>query len=81
MREMRRLHIGARLETHLVEHGEGGPGQRRIVPRRGPEAEAVPVMRLHRERDIVERGEFLEDAGDLERSGEALERRVVRRHR
>ena len=28
-------------------------------------------MRLHRQRDIVERGEIAKDAGDLERAGDA----------
>ena len=43
----------------------------RSARRRPPEAEAVAGVRLHRQRDVVERGELAEDAGDLERARQA----------
>ena len=46
-----------------------------------PEAEAVARVRLHRERDVVERGEFRIDAGDLERARQALARALRRGQR
>ncbi len=36
--------------------------QRGVLARVAPETERVPGMRLHRERDIVERGEIAETA-------------------
>ena len=52
--------------------------QPRVAGGRAPEAEAVPAMRLHRQRDIVERGELAKQRGDLERAGDA-ERRAAGR--
>ena len=48
--------------------------QARVLAGRPPEPEARPGVRLHRERDVVERGEVAVDAGDLERPREAAVR-------
>ena len=50
------------------ERGHGRLAQGRVAPRVSPEAERVAGMRLHRERDIVERGEIGKQRGDLERA-------------
>ena len=57
---------------------EPDPRQRRLRRRAqfvvaaglAPEPERMAAMRLHRERDIVERGEIGEQRGDLERPRE-----------
>src|ERR1051325_9410107 len=45
--------------------------QKRVAPCRLQEAEAVSGLRLHRQRDILERGELAKDRGDLERAADA----------
>src|ERR1051325_12014029 len=52
--------------------------QARILTGGAPKTEAVPSPGLNRQRDIVERGELAEDAGDLERARDA-ERSAARR--
>ena len=55
-------HVGARAEPDARERGARRLAQVVVAPRVAPEAERVAGMRLHRERDIVERGEIAETA-------------------
>ena len=55
-------HGGARAEPDALERGLRRLAQAVVAPRVVPEAERVAGMRLHRERDIVERGEIAETA-------------------
>ena len=61
-------HGGARAEPDALERGLRRRAQAVVEPRVVPEAERVTGMRLHCERDIVERGEIAEQRGDLERA-------------
>ena len=60
--------VGAVGETDARERGarrlRATPSPARIAP----EVERMPGMRLHRERDIVERAEIEEQRRDLERA-------------
>ena len=61
-------HSGARAEPDAFERGLRRSAQAVVAPRVIPETERVTGMRLHRERDIVERGEIAEQRSDLERA-------------
>lgn len=58
-------HRGAGIETDAVEHRPRRRAQFRVAARGAPEAERMPRMRLHRQRDVVEHGEIQEQRGDL----------------
>ena len=63
--------VGPVGEPDLGQHAAARSRSRGVARSRAPEAEAVAGVRLHRERDVVERGELAEDAGDLERARDA----------
>ena len=62
--------IGAVGEADAGERGARGLAQLGLAARVAPEVERVAGMRLHGERDVVERGEVEEQRGDLERARE-----------
>ena len=61
---------GARLQPDGGERSQRRLAQRSVAPRVPPEVKRVAGMRLHGERDIVERGEIGKQRGDLERARE-----------
>ena len=74
-------HVGARGETDAFERGARRLAQFRLAARVAPEAEGVAAVRLHGERDIVERGEIGKQRGDLERAREPEHAAAVDRQR
>ena len=62
--------VGAAGEADARERRARRLAQLGLAARVAPEAEGVAGMRLHRERDVVERGEIEEQRGDLERARE-----------
>ena len=64
-------HAGAVGEPDAVERRQRGLAQFRLSARVAPEPERMAAMRLHGERDIVERGEVGKQRGDLKRAREA----------
>jgi hypothetical protein len=65
MRQRPRYQLRASSKPDDAERSEGRIAQARIAAGGAPETEAMPSPRLNRQRDIVERGELAEDAGDL----------------
>ena len=61
-------HVGALAEPDALSAPPARLAQMLLLARIAPEAERVAVMRLRRERDIVERGEIRQQRGDLERA-------------
>ena len=64
----RRATSGAMSEPDALQRGPRGVAQVRLLAGVAPEAEGVAVMRLRRQRDIVDRGEVRQQRGDLERA-------------
>ena len=70
--------VGSAGKPDFFQRGMRRLAQPPVAGSRAPEAEAVPLMRLHRQRDIVERRELAKQRGDLKRARNA-ERRSSRR--
>ena len=68
MRHARRDGAAEARDADLLQQFLRRLPQARDALGRLPEAEAVRLARLHRQRDIAERGKAIEDAGDLERA-------------
>ncbi len=77
MAELVDLHGAAGLKSDLGERFQRRLAQGVIAPRVLPELERVAGVRLHGERDIVERAEAAEQRGDLERAGDAKQAAAV----
>ncbi len=71
-------HVGSAGEPDFFQRGMRRLAQPPVAGSRAPEAEAVPLMRLHRQRDIVERREFAKQRRDLKRARDAERRSSVR---
>ena len=63
--------VGAACEAHAVECGAGWLAQLGFLPGVAPKVKRVTGVRLHRQRDVVERGEVEEQRRDLERARQA----------
>ena len=63
-------HVGALREADASKRVTRRLAQFALAPRVAPEAERMAGMGLDRERDIVERGEFEKQRGDLKRARE-----------
>src|SRR5688572_29967315 len=81
MRQIGGLYMAAAVKPDLLQHTPRWSGTRRIGARVAPETEAVPRLRLHSERDVLERAEFGVNTGDLERACEATARSLRRGQR
>ncbi|MGY4318020.1 hypothetical protein ACVWW1_007347 [Bradyrhizobium sp. JR3.5] len=68
MAQLRHHDIGALAEADTLQCRAGGGAQMPLLARIAPKAERVAVMRLRRERDVVDRGKILQQRGDLERA-------------
>ena len=67
-------------QTHALGHlGRLGVASG-IPPRRPPEIQAVAGMGLHRQREVVPYRQPIKDAGDLERTRQAMRHPLVHRH-
>ena len=64
-------HVGARAEADALERRARRRAQLCLAARVAPEAERVAGMRLHGERDVLERGEIRKQRRDLERARQA----------
>ena len=68
MTELIDARAGAIAQADTLERRERRPRKRVFAPRVAPEPERMAAMRLHGERDIVERREIAKQRGDLERT-------------
>src|SRR3989442_15696999 len=79
VRQISSENIHSKGKAYFLQHAARRTGEGGIGAGRTPETEAVPGMRLHRERHVFEGGELGINAGDLERARQALARALRRR--
>src|SRR3989442_5844891 len=79
VRQISSENIHSKGKAYFLQHAARRTGEGGIGAGRAPETEAVPGMRLHGERHVLQRGELGIDAGDLERARQALARALRRR--
>jgi hypothetical protein len=74
-------HVLAPGKADAREQLARGLAQDGLLAGVAPEPERMPVVRLHRQRHVVERGEIVEQRGDLERARQPERAAAVNRQR